>query len=373
MNALHTYFYMSRKRMNKKGECPIYCRIALSHTIRHDFSTGIFLSPHEWDAQRGKPIANTKEASLRLGEIERHVYKAVNTCEQKGVYVPVEVVREYKNASQKNVYTIESILAELAQEERMGAESKNKLLIAARQFVNVAGNNIYSIMPENLRGAANEMDKTMSKATVVKKMEYVKRIFVYAFNRGYISRNPFAGFKLGAMPRLVHIQLTPQELSALELRHLPDGRLARVRDLFVFQCYTGLAFGDLCAFKPDMLSVRDGVTYLCGTRLKTGNGYMLPFHKKAAAIADKYNYALPVLTNQKYNAYLKEIADLCGIQKKLTTHVGRKTFSQRMIDEGYTAESVSYMMGHASFNMTQKHYGRIGELRIEKEVLKMAS
>ncbi len=176
-----------------------------------------------------------------------------------------------------------------------------------------------------------------------------------------------------AMPRLHHTQLSDQELQQLTQKQLHAKRLDQVRDLFLFQCYTGLSYSDLAQLRPDMVVERSGVKFLYGERKKTGNRFMLPFTPQAAAIADRYNYTLPMLTNQKYNAYLKEIADLCGIDKRLTTHVGRKTFAQIMINQGYTAESVSLMMGHASFNMTQKHYARISEVRIEREVLKMAS
>jgi len=372
MNNLRAYFYLSLKRINARGEAPVYCRVSLSQNIRSDFSTGIFLRPDEWDRKRCAPMDNAKCAIVRLSEIQKNVYAIISECENKSVYSPSEIVKKYRFASQKTVYSLVNVARELMCAERVSEESKRKLSIATSQFVNICGNNLYGVTTETIRGFVNEASKTFSPVTVKKKLEFIKRVFTYAFNRGYILRNPFAGFRMPTLPRLVHVQLTDAELCALQKKELHCKRLDQVRDLFVLQCFTGLSYSDLVNFRREMMEARNGVLFLSGERSKTRNRFMLPMEPEAVSIAEKYNYALPVLSNQKYNAYLKEIADLCRITKKLTTHVGRKTFSQRMIDKGYSAEAVSFMMGHASFNMTQKHYGRIGEMRIEQEALKMA-
>jgi integrase len=139
----------------------------------------------------------------------------------------------------------------------------------------------------------------------------------------------------------------------------------------VFQCYTGFAYKDIFAFHRGIVTESKGVKYLDGKREKNGKPYYLPFFSEAQRIAEKYDYNFQNRSNQKYNSYLKEIADLCEIDKNLTSHVGRKTFAQRMVDVGYSAETISKMMGHVSFDMTQKHYARISEKRIENEYWKI--
>jgi integrase len=180
-------------------------------------------------------------------------------------------------------------------------------------------------------------------------------------------------YKFPVIGKPVLIQLTAKELKTLQLHTFASDRLNFVKELFLFQCYTGLSYADLTQFSRSSIIGMHDIKYLKGERMKTGEEYFLPWTKEALAIAEKHNYCFRSLSNQKYNAYLKEVAQILGIDKKLTTHVGRKTFAQSMIDKGYSAEAVSKMMGHASFNMTQKHYGRIGEKRIEMEFLKLAS
>jgi integrase/recombinase XerD len=374
MNNLHVYFYMSRKRMNSKLEAPIYCRVALNQVVRKDFSTGVFLKLEEWDANRGFPRGNTKAASDRLTRIQGEVYKAVAQCERERKCHPEDVVNTYKQANENHVYTIANTMDELVNKEKIGKESARKLIIATNNFVELTRvARLDQVKPELLRGFECDLKQLYSATTVKKKLEYVKKLFTYAFNCGYITKHPFVGYKIPAAPKLDPVRLTAAELQQLEQKKFDCDRLEHIRDLFVFQCHTGLAYTDLTDFSSSSIATVAGRKVVKGVRAKSAQPYCVPLSKTAAAIADKYSYRLPLLTNQKYNAYLKEIADLCDITKRLTTHVGRKTFAQRMIDEGYSAESVSYMMGHANFNMTQKHYGRLSEERIMKEYLKIAA
>lgn len=196
---------------------------------------------------------------------------------------------------------------------------------------------------------------------------------MYADRNKFITSNPFANFIMPNLPKLSPIHLTEDEVKKIINRKFDSDRLNHVRDLFLMQCYTGLAFGDLFNFSRTMIEANGESLFIKGNRIKTENEFYLPFMKEAKQIAEKYDYNFRPISNQKFNEYLKEIAILCSIEKKISTHVGRKTFAQKMIDSGYTAESVSKMMGHASFTMTQKHYGRISQERIQKEVLKIAA
>ncbi len=372
MVKVKTYFFLSLKRKNNRGECPVYCRVAHDGNHRADFSTGIFLHPDEWDYKRGVPKNNTKQANARLNDIQQEIYAAILECERRNVYNPFEVLALYRRKTKQNVYTVLAVVEELLKTETPGEVTISKIRIASKQFVKLTGCvQIHNAIPETLKGFVNEASKTFAPTTVKKKMEFLKRIFVYSFNRGYTIKNPFAGFKMPPVPRLVPVQLTLEEIATIRKKQFDCKRLAQVRDLFLMQCYTGLSFSDLEFFNKSMIQNRKGQMYLIGERQKTKNKFMLPFTNAASDLAKKYNYRLPVLTNQRYNSYLKEIADVCGINKNLTTHVGRKTFAQMMIDKGFSGESVSLMMGHAHFNMTQKHYATISELRIENELLRM--
>lgn len=374
MNNLHVYFYMSRKRMNAKLEAPIYCRVALNQAVRKDFSTGVFLKLEEWDTNRGFPKGNAKAASDRLTRIQAELYKAVAQCERERKCHPEDVVSIYKLANTNHVYTIANTMQEMIAKEAISQEAAKKLTIAAQNFTALTkAHRLDQVKPDTLKLFEEKTKQLFSIVTIKKKIEYIKRILVFAVNSGYVPKSPFVGYKIPSAPRLDPVRLNSEELSQLQQKQLDCDRLRHIRDLFLFQCHTGLAYTDLTDFSRANISTIAGRAVLKGTRAKSAQPYCVPLSSVALAIAAKYDYRLPLLTNQKYNAYLKEIADLCGIAKRLTTHVGRKTFAQRMIDEGYSAESVSYMMEHANFNMTQKHYGRLSEERIMKEYLKIAA
>jgi integrase len=146
-----------------------------------------------------------------------------------------------------------------------------------------------------------------------------------------------------------------------------------VADLFLFQCYTGLAYAELQAFDPMVhLVEQHDMTWLMINRHKSGSGTILPFFPEARAILEKYGNWLPVITNQKYNSYLKEVGEICGIEKYLTTHIARKTFATLKLNAGYSIEAVSKMVGHKNISITQTHYATPGMERILNEYRKMA-
>lgn len=186
---------------------------------------------------------------------------------------------------------------------------------------------------------------------------YHKRIKTYAneaYKLGYISENPYDHFedKRGrAKPRK---PLTRDELEAI--RSLPlSGKLDRVRDLFVFCCYTGLAVADLSAFSYERHVVeRDGMLYIDGNRIKTGTEFFTPLLNPALDILTKYDNKLPVISGQKYNDYLHVIEAKLGLRKPLTSHVARHTFATTVcLSNDIPIETVSKMLGHRHVSTTE--------------------
>jgi site-specific recombinase XerD len=170
----------------------------------------------------------------------------------------------------------------------------------------------------------------------------------------------------------------PVSLSLMELRSIENlktskKRIIKVRDLFLFQCYTGISFCDLNQKMNDLLTERDGKFYLYGTRTKSDIEFCVPLTEKAIFILDKYDWNIPLISNQRYNQYLKEMGIMTGIIKNLTTHVGRRTCGQLYLNLGFTIEAVSRMLGHADINTTQKHYARSSFERVHNENLKIVA
>jgi|GEM_PF-4315825 site-specific recombinase XerD len=368
------YFYLSKKRENHKGVCPIVCRIADAHG-RRDFRTGLWTTPDNWDNKRSWPKANMQSIVSRLIIIQNDVSSVIFDCERDKVRNIHEVVLRYKELHKPILSTLDAIGKKYIEETKPSEVVATRIELAIAQFKTETGVvTINRIQPEVIKQYERALlALKMSPAWVCKKLGYIKRLTVYSEHKKYISSNPFCMYKFPVIGKPVLIQLTAKELKTLQLHTFASDRLNFVKELFLFQCYTGLSYADLTQFSRSSIIGMHDIKYLKGERMKTGEEYFLPWTKEALAIAEKHNYCFRSLSNQKYNAYLKEVAQILGIDKKLTTHVGRKTFAQSMIDKGYSAEAVSKMMGHASFNMTQKHYGRIGEKRIEMEFLKLAS
>jgi integrase/recombinase XerD len=363
---MKVYFYLHRARQNKKGKCPIVCRVSASDTLRHDFRTLIFIEPERWDNVRGLPTDNHESILTRLNNITNALYRLISLGEE-GV-TPTEIVDRYRQPAKAKPTTLAQVEKEMFERKMYNENVRIRMAPGIKQFIAFTRNlSLSKVTQEHAEAFYRHMLKTNTDYTVDKKMQHIKRLFTYAKNNGYIQQSPFVNYVFPSLRRLEPEYLTDQELHTLSHKTFKVARLEYIRDLFVFQCHTGFAYKDIFAFSKDLVTESNGVKYLDGKRQKNGSPFYLPFYPEAERIAEKYNYNFQNKSNQKYNSYLKEIADLCEIQKNLTSHVGRKTFAQRMVDIGYSAETISKMMGHASFDMTQKHYARISEKRIETE------
>lgn len=367
--TMNAYFYLSRKRLNSRGVAPIYCRVASPHD-RADFATGLFIPPKEWSESWSR-IAYLKTGQ-RLSALLDRIYTAIALCEREGLHIASEAVKLFKKEKNRLVL-IEDIVAEFIQLQKPSNLVCGRLNILVQQLrETISATLAIKISPEDLRAFERALfAEGYSAQTVFKKLQLLKRVMKYAAAKGYIGSSPFTDYKLPTVPRVNLVHLTSAELAAIERHTFASARLNQVKDLFLFQCYTGLSYADLNRFTGANVLHCGHLRYLKGERAKTAQEFTAPWFPEAACIADKYNYTLPVISNQRYNAYLKEVMEVVGIDKNITTHIGRKTFAQMMLDRGFTAEAVTRMMGHSSFTMTQKHYARIGDTRVINEIMKM--
>lgn len=188
---------------------------------------------------------------------------------------------------------------------------------------------------------------------------------------------PFAAFK-PKLNEVVPAYLTKEELEILSKKQFSTDRINQVRDIFLFSCYTGLAYADVKKLKRTEISIGiDGQQWIFTNRKKTDVASRIPLLPLAMTIINCYDgnpqcenegRLLPVLSNQKMNAYLKEIADLCGINKQLTYHTARHTFATTVtLSNGVPIESVSKMLGHKNIKTTQ-HYAKILDTKVSKDM-----
>lgn len=213
--------------------------------------------------------------------------------------------------------------------------------------------------------------------TAMKYLGDFKKIVLLCVKRGWLSKDPFVGYKLSR--REVQKEfLVDSELAAIAKKEFAFERLCLVRDIFLFSCYTGLAYADVRKLRRSEIRTGiDGGKWLFIQRQKSGTPAPVPLLPVALAILDRYadhpkcqrgEGVLPVFSNQKMNAYLKEIADLCGISKNLTFHTARHTFATTVtLNNNVPIESVSKMLGHKSLKQTQ-HYARILNKKVGEDM-----
>jgi site-specific recombinase XerD len=213
--------------------------------------------------------------------------------------------------------------------------------------------------------------------TVAKYIKNVKHIVNIAVKNEWLDKDPFAAFKVTLKPGNRDF-LSPDELKAIEEKEISIVRLDQVRDIFVFCCYTGLAYIDVAELTSDNLRKGiDGELWISKNRHKTETPSNIPLLPRAIQILEKYKdhpavvnkgHLLPVLSNQKLNSYLKEIADACSITKNLTFHVARHTFATTVtLTNGVPIESVSSMLGHTSIKTTQI-YAKVIQKKVSQDM-----
>jgi site-specific recombinase XerD len=216
--------------------------------------------------------------------------------------------------------------------------------------------------------------------TTVKYLANFKKIVLSCVKKGWLVRDPFMGYKMVKKEVLREV-LDKSELDAIHSKIFCIERLNQVRDIFLFCCYTGLAYIDVKNLRRDQIKVGiDGEQWIFSQRQKTESPTRLPLLPQALEIIDAYEnhpqcsnkgLLLPVMSNQKMNAYLKEIADVCGIHKTLTFHIARHTFATTItLGNGVPIETVSKMLGHKSLKQTQ-HYAKILDLKVSHDMAKL--
>jgi site-specific recombinase XerD len=213
--------------------------------------------------------------------------------------------------------------------------------------------------------------------TTMKYISNLKKIVNGCIRKGWLLKDPFLGFK-ATKQEVEREALTQQELDKIHSKLFLTDRLNYVKDIFLFSCYTGLAYADVKKLKRSEIGPGiDGNHWIFTSRKKTDTQSRIPLLPPALAIIEKYKdyptccdsgHVLPVLSNQKMNAYLKEIADVCGIRKNLTFHIARHTFATTVtLCNGVPIETVSKMLGHLNLKTTQ-HYAKVLDRKVSDDM-----
>jgi len=374
----------------KNGKAPLYARITVNGR-RAELSLKRKLLVSNWDANKNRLKGLSDETKIfnnYLEQVHSKLFEAYQGLRDKNQLVTAQLIKssflgngenthalsdiiDYHNehmkstlrwGTQKNYYTTHKyIFLFLKQKHRTTdiflSELSYKFIIDFERFL--------------------RQQKSMGNNTVMKHIERLRKMVSLAYKMEWIDKDPFVKFE-AKYERKERTFLTNEELLAIENKQFSIPRLQLIKDLFVFSCYTGLSYGDVMSLTKDNLCI--GINrkqWIYSQRLKTNIPVKIPLLSKALGIIGKYKThpnsinketLFPNISNQKLNSYLKEIADVCGINKNLTFHIARHTFATTVtLSNGVPIETVSKLLGHSKITTTQI-YAKVIERKVGKDM-----
>lgn len=375
-------FYIRRDKINKKGEAPVFMRLTINGE-RADASIKRFIEPHAWNSAKGKANEKSrggKDLNLYLDAISANILRIQRDLELDKKEVSAQIIlNRYLGKEQSDRHTLMEVFR--AHNEKCRALSGISLapgtviryetsLRLTEAFLRTTYKKEDCYLDEITHQFVEDYDfylRTVRRCchnTTTKYLLNFKKIIRIALAKGWMKKDPFAQVHFHFEP-VEREFLEKQELKVLLNKEITITRLSQVRDIFCFCCLTGLAFMDVQQLKPEHL-VADihGKIWIRKARQKTKNMCNIPLLDEAQKIIDRYRdhpycqthgVLLPVCSNQKMNSYLKELADICGIRKNLSTHCARHTFATLTLASGATIDNVAKMLGHANVNMTRRY------------------
>ena len=385
-----TAFYLRSNYVNKEGKSPVMLRVFLSGEMANFGTTKIFVKKSLWSNATSRLRGRTAEAlsvNAALDAISttlHGIYRKYENDESLSLDL-IRTVYFGKNREFTSFLPVfDKFLEDIKQRvgKTIGADSLQKYSVLRRHFTEFL---MYKYSRKDIGlneftpAVVQDFHLYMSTVagcaynTSVKKVKTLKTITIYAQKRGFLLHDPFVNHHFHMEP-VDRGFLTDEEILRVANKDLGIQRLELVRDIFIFSCFTGLAYIDVSNLTPDHIVTMDDKQWIMTKRQKTSVETNVLLLDIPRAIIAKYSHKtyrdgklFPVLTNQKTNSYLKEIADLCGIKKKLTFHLARHTFATMSLSKGVTIESVSKMLGHTNIRTTQI-YARITNKKIEHDM-----
>ncbi len=396
-NTFSLLFFGIKNRANKQGEIPLHMRITVNKQ-KVEMALHRRVNISLWNPSVGLAMGNTKEARSINGfllSVQTSIYdiykylretgKPITPTSIKNAYLGIEpeedkgkkvleLFREHNDKVKALVnidyspdtleryetslkHTRDFIMQKYDREDLYFSELDHEFIVD------------YEIYFKTVRKCAHN--------TTLKYIKNFKKIVRLAITTGHLDKDPFANFKM-RLKKVDRGFLSDEELNTIINKKFHTKRLEQVRDCFVFSCFTGLAHSDLKRLSPEHIVIgTDGLRWIKIKRKKTDNLSSIPILDVTQMLIDKYkndpyciahNVVLPVNSNQKMNAYLKEIADLCGIEKNFTSHLARHTFATTVtLNNNVPIETVSKMLGHSSINMT-KTYARLLDKKVGQDM-----
>jgi len=395
-NTFGIQFVIRLPKQQKNDQATVFARISVNGR-RCEISLKKKVDPQNWDDAKGK-ARGTKDEIRKLNEHIERVRTIIadgyhQLIQQKKV-ITVDAVKslflgtdqneitliklgEYHNTemkdkladgTMKNYYTTQKYIGKFLKEKYHRAD----ITLAELNYKFILDFESYLSKHQ-----PKDHQKPLHNNGIMKHIERLCKMVNMAITMDWLVKDPFAKYKQH-FDKVERFYLTKEELSTIENKKFSIERLQTVKDLFLFSCYTGLAYIDTMNLTAgNIVKGIDGNDWLITSRQKTDTDVRIPLLPQAEELIKKYhnhpkavNYGtlFPVISNQKMNAYLKEIADLCNINKVITFHIARHTFATTVtLSNGVPIESVSKMLGHTTIRSTQV-YAKVVEQKLSEDM-----
>ena len=395
-NKTFSVVFFTRKSRSKQQELSIYARITVNGK-RSEISLKRHVFQKEWDTSKNRGRGNSYPIQVLNKYLDQEYSRLLDchkqlleedkivssqaiksrylgedntqkTLNELLVYHNTNMFSVLKSGTMKNYYTTEKYLHKFLKQKLKTKDIYLKQL--NYRFI--------CDFEQYLRNYKNTKKQLMLRNNgVMKHLERFKKIINLGIKLEWITKNPFSQFQLN-FDKYDRQYLTERELQLIEDTYFNNDRLEKVKDCFLFSCYTGLSYIDLKELTTNQISRGiDNSSWIFTRREKTNEMVKIPILPKAQQIINKYKESceniklkklLPLCSNQKANSYLKEVVKLCGIHKHITFHVARHTFATTvMLSNGVPIEIVSKLLGHTKLSTTQI-YARVVETKISEDI-----
>lgn len=380
-------FIFDRKKVSSKNHKGVIELRIYYKGVQKFISTGFSVYPNEWSDREGvKGIPEAFEINVNLSELKRKALKLINEMLEEGsfdIYTMSDRLRgksadmtflQYvsKRMADRNVRfnTMKSYRTFYAKLEEYGKIvtfadlTQNKIMAWDKWLHN------YSWTEKDKR--MQDVKRSYSQATIGSFHKNLKAFIADAVVDGYLNVNPYVSFRIKIDKGGTRIDkfLTPDEIKAVEKVKAVSAAMQHTKDLFLIQVYTGLGYADLMTFDFTKCKGADDYAVFSDYRVKTGILYTFVLTPKAKTILEKYDYILPVYSNQQYNQRLKVLGDDAKVTTSLTSHVGRRSCGYFLLNAGVPMAVVSRILGHSSISQTEKSYARLLDDTIADEIKK---
>lgn len=354
-----TLIYDRKHVASAKKQGTVELRITIYRTVKY-YSTGVRLYPKEWSKGTVVRRPDCLEIQDSLDKYVRRARTLLNNME-----VPdLDELRKLLAEGDRKINFLEYIEKRMPIKKYGNCEDTMQRYDRFFRFLTDYGK--ITLFSDITDTKILEMDKYLSDKGMKPYSKwnnyhrFLNSFIIDAINEGLLKRNPYKWVRIDKEKNSgIKKFLTPIELQRIKNVKLPSDCLRKVRDMFIFQTYTCLSYVDLCSFDMGNVENISGSLVYTGKRGKTGQEYSFVLLKPAKEVLDKYNGKLPIISNDKYNDYLKLVATAAGIEKPITSHWARHTGATILLNSGINMEVVAKVLGHSSTRQTRETYAAL--------------